>query len=96
MGLLFRGVFVANTRRKVGRKFELAELATDARAVAAADDAEIKFLCEKPDDAARACKQRRVFQFVGAGPEAVGCAPFGARKPRGTIDAQPVGGVVQR
>src|SRR5580692_6461359 len=75
---------------------ELAELAPDARAVAAGDDAEIKFLGEEPDDAARAREQRRVFQFVGAGPEAVGFDPLGAREPSGAINPQPVGGIVLR
>jgi hypothetical protein len=75
---------------------ELAELAPDARAVAAGDDAEIKFLGEEPDDAARAREQRRVFQFVGAGPEAVGFDPLGAWESSGAINPQPVGGLVLR
>ncbi len=85
MRLSFRGVLAANACRKVAGELEFAELATNARAVSAGDDAEIKFLSEKPHDAARAGEQRRVFEFVGAGPETIGFEPFGARElePRG-------------
>ena len=47
-------------------------------------------------DAARACEQRRVFQFVGAHPEAIGFEPFGAREHCGAVNAQPIGRIVLR
>jgi len=94
--LLFGGVFTANTGGKIAGELELAELAANARTVSTGDNAEVKFSGEEPDDATRAREQRRIFELVGAGPQAVGFDPFGTRELRGTINTQPIGGVVLR
>ena len=51
---------------------------------------------EQPDNAARAGEQRRVFEFVGASPEAVGFEPFRAGDLSGAVNAEPIGGIVLR
>jgi len=96
MRFFLRGVFAANARGEITGEFELAQLAAHALAISAGDDAEVIFLSEEPDDAARACEQRRVFQFVGAHPEAIGFEPFGAREHCGAVNAQPIGRIVLR
>jgi hypothetical protein len=96
MGLAFGSVLAANTCRKIACKFELAELTANALAISTCDDAKIKFLSQETEDAARAWEQRRIFEFVGAGPEAAGLHPFGTREQGCTVNAQPIGGIVQR
>lgn len=96
MRFALRGVFAANTCGKILDEPKFAKLAANARTVSAGDDAEMEFLGEYADDAARAGEQRRVFQFVGASPEAVGIEPFGTRKLSGAINAEPIRGIVQR
>src|ERR1700678_239644 len=46
--------------------------------------------------AARACEQRRAFQFIGAHPETISFEPFGAREQSGAVNAQPIGRIVLR
>src|SRR5580704_8003254 len=94
MRLFLCGVFAANTGGKIAGELELAELAANTLAVSAGDDAQVVFLSEEADYAARACEQRRVFLFVSAHPETVGFEPFGAREHRGAVNAQPIGGIV--
>lgn len=91
MWLALCGVLAADACGKIGRQFEFAELTTNALAVSAGNDAEIVFPGEEADDAARASEQWRVFEFVGAGPEAFGRKPSGAREPSGAVNAQPIG-----
>src|SRR5208282_1914782 len=90
------GVLTANARGKIAGELEFAELAANALAISAGDDAEIEFPGEEADDPACASKQRRVFEFVGASPEAVRFDPFGAGELGSTVNAQPIGGIVLR
>ena len=96
MRFALRGVFAANTCGKIVDELEFAELAANARAVSAGNDAEFKFSGQDPNDVARAGEQRGFFKFVGAGPKAIGFDPFGARKLSGAVNTQPIRGIVQR
>ena len=75
---------------------EFAELAANAAPVSADDDAEIVFPRKEPNYAARASKQQRAFELVRVIPKAVSIEPFDARQPGGTVNAQPIRGIVQR
>ena len=96
MRLALFSVLTANTRRKIAGELEFVELAANAAPVSAGDDAEIVLPRKEPNYAARASKQQRAFELVRVIPKAVSIEPFDARQPGGTVNAQPIRGIVKR
>ena len=94
MGFAKAGVAAADVGGEVVPQSEVAELAVDAVAIAAGDQAEDVAAGELRKDAARTGEQLRPMVGVMLAPNLVGSAVFCAREVGGAIDVVPVWRVV--
>lgn len=94
MGFAQAGVTATDARGEVIPQLKFAELAVDAVAVAAGDEAEGVAASELREDAASSGKKLGAVMGIMLAPDFVSGVPLVAREIRGAIDVVPVGGIV--